>query len=298
MCVDGVAVAARDLVPGDVVLRYGNDVELPLGSAAGPATWDADQLAVAAVSLDFLREPAADAPELDRESALIPGLAAAVPATQDGANVQVQVADDGAALVATRAIPRGAALARAAEQDHAMMLLARYGESAPESALAPLLELSRSQQLQLYGDRVAVLDALACAADGIVRSRVGAFDEECRQELLGRLDPRLASTERYRRTYAYYAYLCAGKLARYSKVEAALARLRGREDALSQRLAAAAADEIARYQTCQDDYAEKLQQLPASPSRPASVVPAPAYYFNTAAAAEPPPGEGWLPRRT
>lgn len=177
-----------------------------------------------------------------------------------------------------------------------MLMLARYGEGAPVSSLPPLLELSRAQQLQLYGERVAVLDAMACGSS-LVRARVGEFDESCRADLLGRLDPLLPSAERWRRTYVYYTYLCAGKLARYSKVEEALARLRGRDDALSQRIAAAAAQEIDRYQECQDAYASKLAEMPSPPARPSSVLPSPPYYFNEAAGPEPPPGEGWLPRR-
>jgi hypothetical protein len=136
--------------------------------------------------------------------------------------------------------------------------------------------MSRDEQLRVYGNQVYILDSLECS-DSLVGARVGQFAEDCRAELLQLLNPSLSATERMRRVYSYYAYLCAGKLRRYGKVEEALDRLRSSNQSLSSRILGAADEEINAYTACQDHYTRKLATLP-------SVL-----------APTPPSREGWLP---
>jgi hypothetical protein len=272
-CPNGVAVAGQDFAEGDVVLRSAAEPEIEEALVAG---WTADQRAVAAVSLDG-SYPASPL-------AAFPGLRAVleVTATATAANVRLLDMENGTVLQAARGVSRDEQLLWEAPPEHAMLQLARYGLHAPPSSgLAPWWQMSRDEQLRVYGNQVHILDSLECSSR-LVGARVGEFADECRAELLQLLNPALSATERMRRVYAYYAYLCAGKLRRYKKVEGALDRLRNQSfnssnQSLSTRILGAADEEIEAYTACQDYYTRKLATLPS--------VLAPA----------PPSGEGWLP---
>jgi len=205
-----------------------------------------------------------------------------VTATATAANVRLLDMENGTVLQAARGVSRDEQLLWEAPPEHAMLQLARYGLHAPPSSgLAPWWQMSRDEQLRVYGNQVHILDSLECSSR-LVGARVGEFADECRAELLQLLNPALSATERMRRVYAYYAYLCAGKLRRYKKVEGALDRLRNQSfnssnQSLSTRILGAADEEIEAYTACQDYYTRKLATLPS--------VLAPA----------PPSGEGWLP---
>jgi hypothetical protein len=267
-CPQGLAVAGQDLAEGEVVLRSAAEHEIEEALVAG---WTADQRAVAAVSLDGTYPPS--------PLSAFPGLRSVleITASANAANVRLLDMDNGTVLQAARGVSRGEQLVWEAPPEHAMLQLARYGLQAPPSTgLAPWWQMSRDEQLRVYGNQVHILDSLECSSR-LVATRVGQFAEECRAELLQLINPSLSATERMRRVYAYYAYLCAGKLRRYKKVEVELDRLRESNQSLSSRILLAADEEIDAYTACQDHYTRKLATLPS--------VLAPA----------PPSGEGWLP---
>jgi hypothetical protein len=267
-CPNGVAVAGQDFAEGEVVLRSAAEHETEEALVAG---WDADQRAVAAVSLDGTYPPS--------PLAAFPGLRSIleITATASAANVRLLDMENGTVLQTARGVARGEQLSWEAPPEHAMLQLARYGLHAPPSTgLAPWWQMSRDEQLRIYGNQVHILDSLECSSR-LVSSRVGEFAEECRAELLQLLNPSLSATERMRRVYAHYAYLCAGKLRRYKKVEDAIDRLRSSNQSLSSRILGAADEEIEAYTACQDHYTRKLAGLP-------SVL-----------APTPPSGEGWIP---